>query len=120
MTEADPIRIGRLDGLEVTLASPTVSREHARIRREGERWVLEDSGSVNGVVIGGRRVRQQALAPGDEIVIEDFRLKFEPSDEEFIAGLSSKAQSFIKKAEKAGVTDPNLTFLNVRKLLDGD
>ena len=59
-----PIEIGR--GLErgISLSDPLVSRRHARLVFE-RGWVLEDTGSRNGVWYDGRRVER---APVDGVV----------------------------------------------------
>ena len=89
--DSDVIRIGRLTDVEITLESATVSREHAVIRRSGDRYILEDSGSVNGVLVGGERVTSHTLSPGDSISIEDYVIVFEPSDDMFPSGGAERA-----------------------------
>jgi hypothetical protein len=42
------VRIGRLEGSEVRLNDPSVSRRHASLRPVGNTWVLVDEGSTNG------------------------------------------------------------------------
>jgi pSer/pThr/pTyr-binding forkhead associated (FHA) protein len=43
--------LGRTQG-DVTFADdPQVSTRHARVRREGRRWLLEDLGSTNGTYL---------------------------------------------------------------------
>jgi hypothetical protein len=42
----------------------SVSRHHARIHRQGERWVVEDLGSMNGVYVNGRRTGRNLLRDG--------------------------------------------------------
>jgi hypothetical protein len=49
------ITIGRA-GASIALASPAVSRRHARLRRDGGRPVLDDLGSHNGTRIGGASI----------------------------------------------------------------
>jgi pSer/pThr/pTyr-binding forkhead associated (FHA) protein len=60
--------IGRASECQVSLASSTVSRHHARIRiAEGEAR-LEDLGSKNGTLLNGARIDHSApLRDGDEI-----------------------------------------------------
>jgi transcriptional regulator of acetoin/glycerol metabolism len=41
------------------------SRLHARLVRAGDRWVLEDAGSKNGLRANGRRARRHWLEDGD-------------------------------------------------------
>ncbi|MFO7743013.1 MAG: winged helix-turn-helix domain-containing protein [Anaerolineae bacterium] len=52
----DLITIGRAVENDVVVTSRRVSREHARLRREGWRVILEDLGSTNGTFLNGERV----------------------------------------------------------------
>jgi DNA-binding response OmpR family regulator len=62
--------IGRWEDNDVVVDDRWVSRNHARIRREGERYVLEDLGSRNGTLVNGRRITDQTvLADGDRIQV---------------------------------------------------
>ena len=72
----DVIFIGREAGNHVCLQSPFISRVHARLIREGQRWSVESLG-LNGVAIGGAALRsgaRQAVAEGQEIRIGEFLL----------------------------------------------
>jgi DNA-binding winged helix-turn-helix (wHTH) protein len=60
--------IGRDPDAAVLLESPSVSRRHARIRVADGRATLEDLGSKNGSMVGGRRIAGPILlADGDVI-----------------------------------------------------
>jgi DNA-binding winged helix-turn-helix (wHTH) protein len=60
--------LGRDDDCVVRSRSVRVSRRHARITVRGERAVLEDLGSRNGTLVGGRRIQGPVeLAAGDTI-----------------------------------------------------
>jgi DNA-binding winged helix-turn-helix (wHTH) protein len=60
--------LGRDPELELTFASPSVSRRHARLRVGPSEAVLEDLGSKNGTWVNGRRIAGPvALADRDEI-----------------------------------------------------
>ncbi len=50
------LRIGRSDENEVTLTDPSLSRRHAEIYHENGAWMLKDSGSRNGTLVGGRAI----------------------------------------------------------------
>lgn len=63
--------LGRSREIDVLLADPAVSREHAVISREGARFVLEDLGSANGTKLNGSPVERASLAEGDLIQIGD-------------------------------------------------
>jgi hypothetical protein len=49
--------IGRSASCHITIDDPLVSREHARIRVDGNRITLEDLGSRNGVQVGGKPIQ---------------------------------------------------------------
>lgn len=63
----DVLVIGRMEGCDVVLQDPSVSRRHAEIRREGDEWALIDLGSTNGTEVNGVRVNRHRLAHGDRI-----------------------------------------------------
>lgn len=69
--------VGRDRGCALSIPSSLVSRRHARIVLVGQRATLEDLGSKNGTVLGGRRVdRAVPLSDGDEIRIGPALLVF--------------------------------------------
>ncbi len=59
--------IGRAPGSDILLTEPSVSRNHARIFREGGHYWLKDLESANGTTLNGKRVKLQMLGDGDEI-----------------------------------------------------
>lgn len=59
--------IGRAVDCTVRIDDEALSRRHARIRREGDGFVLEDMGSLNGCYVGGRRVERMMLRDGDRV-----------------------------------------------------
>jgi DNA-binding response OmpR family regulator len=62
--------IGRWEDNDVVVDDRWVSRTHARVRREGERYTIEDLDSKNGTFVNGRRIAEPvALADGDEIQV---------------------------------------------------
>jgi two-component system cell cycle response regulator len=48
--------VGRSADVEVPIPDDSLSRRHARIRRAGTRYTLEDLGSTNGTFVDGTRV----------------------------------------------------------------
>jgi len=77
MLAGDRTVIGRSRDCDLTLDDPNISRRHAEVRQEAGGFVLADLGSTNGVKVNGRRTREAALQPGDEITIGTSRLTFE-------------------------------------------
>jgi len=53
--------------LSLQVCDPHVSRPHARMRRDGALWVIQDSRSTNGVKINGALHREAPLGDGDVI-----------------------------------------------------
>ena len=69
--------IGRAVESNVVITSRRVSREHARLRREGWRVILEDLGSTNGTFLNDERVLNPVeLRDGDRIGIGDVTFVF--------------------------------------------
>lgn len=63
----------------VGIAEHTVSRRHARIRRRGTTYLIEDLHSVNGTFVSGERLPPGALHPlrdGDELGVSNVLLVF--------------------------------------------
>ncbi len=74
--EAGPTTIGRSPECGIFLDDVTVSRKHAVVVRDGERWRLEDQGSLNGTFVNRARVDAAELNDGDELQIGKYRLTF--------------------------------------------
>lgn len=52
---------------DIVIDDPTVSKQHAAIILEGNRFIVVDLGSFNGVVVNEERVQRIDLRDGDEI-----------------------------------------------------
>jgi hypothetical protein len=73
------ITIGRHPDSNLVLADPNVSRNHAEIRPQGDRFEVVDLGSTNGTRVNGVRVDAQVLQDGDEVSFGNTRMRFEAS-----------------------------------------
>jgi hypothetical protein len=73
------ISIGRHPESNLVLADPNVSRNHAEIRPQGDRYLVVDLGSTNGTRVNGVRVDSQVLRDGDEVSFGNTRMRFEAS-----------------------------------------
>ena len=77
----DTIVIGRAVENDIVITSKRVSREHARVRREGWRVILEDLDSTNGTFLNGERVLAPTeLRDDDRITVGDVTLTFHDPD----------------------------------------
>ncbi len=77
LIENEELVIGRQEGLALSLADDWVSRRHARIRRDGDEFILEDLASSNGTYVDGVPIVSCVLRPGDWIQIGRNLLRFE-------------------------------------------
>lgn len=65
-------RMGRIQGLEISVQSPGISKEHFEITILGSEIILKDLRSSNGTFLNGVRVQQSKLREGDKIGAHDF------------------------------------------------
>jgi len=64
----EPMTIGRHGSNGIILADQQVSRHHAEIAMQGDRWLIRDLGSANGTYLNGRRIEKpHVLSPGDTV-----------------------------------------------------
>jgi len=71
-----PFQIGRLSGLNLTLTSDSVSKEHAELTQRGRDLWVRDLGSKNGTFVNSERVTESVLREGDILHVAqvEFRL----------------------------------------------
>jgi signal transduction histidine kinase len=86
------VTLGRGSSCDVMLDHETVSRVHARIYQDPfGRWIVEDLGSQNGVVVDGKRVKAHRILPGQKVGVSHFSLVISgESDQAVAAGLSGE------------------------------
>jgi pSer/pThr/pTyr-binding forkhead associated (FHA) protein len=81
MLTSETMTIGRAVESEIVITSKRVSREHARLRREGWRVILHDLGSTNGTFLNDERVLAPVeLHDSDRIKIGDVTFVFHDPD----------------------------------------
>ena len=69
--------IGRRSDCQVFVPDMKVSRQHARIHRITNRWMIEDLGSNNGTYVNGSRIQHHELRDHDLIRIAGNRILVE-------------------------------------------
>jgi phosphoserine phosphatase RsbU/P len=75
--EGETIVLGRSPDCDITLPSPSISRQHARLFRQQEKWFLEDMRSRNGTVVNNQVISAPTLLrTNDHIRICDFEAIF--------------------------------------------
>jgi hypothetical protein len=70
------LTIGRAEQSDIPLADPGVSRNHARVVREGDDFIVEDLRSTNGTEVNGQPIRRRRLANGDMLKLASSTLQF--------------------------------------------
>jgi len=72
-----PIVVGRAPESDVLLAHESISRQHARIAREDNDWILRDLDSKNGSRVNTFHVTEQVLRNGDRLDLGTIRMYVE-------------------------------------------
>ncbi|HPG27024.1 MAG TPA: adenylate/guanylate cyclase domain-containing protein [Myxococcota bacterium] len=97
-----PIVIGRAPDSDLLLQHESISRQHARIARQDDGWVIRDLGSKNGSRVNTFHVTEQVLRHGDRLDLGTIRMYVE-------IGPASKASRarviFEEKRRPAGHTE---------------
>ncbi|MDI6860462.1 MAG: FHA domain-containing protein [Caldisericia bacterium] len=65
------INIGRESDNDIVLDDPKVSRQHAKMKIEGDTFVIYDLASSNGTFVNNQKITNELLHDGDEIKIGD-------------------------------------------------
>ncbi|MFT6068555.1 MAG: pSer/pThr/pTyr-binding forkhead associated (FHA) protein [Bacteriovoracaceae bacterium] len=68
--------MGRGDEADVQVLDAKSSRAHAELKKVGEKYVVTDLGSQNGIVINDLKVTQHQLIDGDKIIIGQTVFKY--------------------------------------------
>ena len=61
--------MGRSDTCDIQILDTKSSREHAELTKVGEKYVLTDLGSQNGIVVNDLKVNQHTLSDGDKVIV---------------------------------------------------
>jgi hypothetical protein len=74
---AGALTIGRRSSAEIVLADAKVSRDHTRVERAGDGFVVEDLGSLNGTLLNGQQlIGRSPLRDGDTLTIGHSTFRF--------------------------------------------
>lgn len=87
--DASPFSIGRRADNRLQLSDVQVSRRHAELIRDGDRWKVRDCESRLGTFVNGNRVSaESALKPGDVIRLGQTELQLDESQTSAISAAS--------------------------------
>ena len=96
------ITIGRVDKNDIKIENLAVSRQHARIVQDGDRYIMEDLNSLNGTFVNEKRVMKCILRNEDEILVGKHTLVFIDREEKPI---EMRKDIDISLAEKTVILD---------------
>lgn len=86
--DKDVMSIGRSRDNDIVVENLSVSRNHARIRRQNGKYVLTDLNSANGTYVNGVRVSKTEIVDNDIVTIGKHKLLFSDKvvDEDQVIG----------------------------------
>jgi hypothetical protein len=71
-----PWSVGRSQENDIVINDPNVSRNHARISRADNGFVVEDLGSTNGTLLDGAPIDRERIEGGDELTFGQSTARF--------------------------------------------
>ena len=103
--------IGRSEGVTIRLSDPSISRQHATIRREDRNFWLVDLGSANGTFVNGVALTSaRVLHHGDRVHFGGAVLSFHQAEHEEAQDFSPNAKTQISRAGPAPIKDVPATL----------
>jgi len=96
--------IGRSGDNTITLPDPTASRNHAQVIFADGKWVVEDLGSANGIIVGGQQVEKVILRSGDTFKIGGVTFRFIEKE------LSGKSDQLFETVQILATASDDLDF----------
>jgi serine phosphatase RsbU (regulator of sigma subunit)/pSer/pThr/pTyr-binding forkhead associated (FHA) protein len=109
--------IGRRSDCHIFVPDMRVSRQHARVHKDGDDWMLEDLGSNNGTYVNGVRLETAtSIRDRDEISIANNRIRVEAQDGErpseppgsMVTIVDVGGRSLIRSREDSGIISSGL------------
>jgi DNA-binding NtrC family response regulator len=117
------LRLGKAPDNDVVIDHPTVSRNHMVVKRQGERFLVQDLGSTNGTFVDGAQIREAYLKPGSLLEMGDVQLRFQskvapvqiaPTPEDRLGDLVGKSlpmRQIFALLQRIGPTDSTLLLV---------
>jgi hypothetical protein len=73
--EQEEFIIGRGKSSHLEIPDPDLSRKHATIKKQGERYYIEDH-SINGIRYQGMKIKRKEIKPGDSFFLCEHEIQF--------------------------------------------
>lgn len=105
-----PFKIGRALENHLVIQEATLSRFHAEIHKQGDRYYLVDNQSTGGSSVNDRTAGKVALHNGDSIILAGTALVFVDQDARQLSERSKRSTGPLDEP----VTDNDPTILQVK------
>lgn len=102
--------LGRTDDNDIVIEHRSISRNHCKLVREGDRVRILDLKSANGILVNGEDVEQAVLRSGDIIELGKVRVRFVPIGERFSVSPEDIQRARLSDAALDGDTEMNATI----------
>lgn len=120
--------IGRKDDCTIRIPLSVVSRRHAEVVVEGDAVILRDLGAANGTFLNNRKVTEDDLEPGDQIVIGPVvftvQIDGDPPNDEIIkirskvaAGQGAKGAARVGTSKNVSMSDDEIDPISALEAL---
>ncbi len=96
--KSNRIILGRGDGADIQVMDTQSSREHAEIVKSGDKYIITDLASHNGIIVNDLKITQHILNDGDKIIIGHTVFKYNLLN--ITSSLEEKKKALIAIAEE--------------------
>jgi len=102
-SEKDKVVIGRSSKNFVTIEDVLISRRHCIVYFVDGRWVAEDLGSRNGILVNGSKKKKVVIKYGDNLQVGHSKMQFDKTPDGKLAGKMIAGYQFLEKIGQGGM-----------------
>ncbi|MEI7729449.1 MAG: AAA family ATPase [Verrucomicrobiota bacterium] len=102
----DRTRIGRSEANDLWIPAQSLSRHHAVVVREGDKFTLQDDGSTYGILVNGQVVRSMPLVEGAVFSLGEVEFTFSVAEAPAESAKATPIKVKIKGSEPVPETKP--------------
>lgn len=110
--DKDVLSVGRARDNDVVIENLSVSRNHARIKKEDGKYFLTDMNSANGTLVNGVRITKTEIFHNDQITVGKHLLLFINQDAAAAAGTATSEK---RTGDEAPIASGEMGVLVVSK-----
>jgi pSer/pThr/pTyr-binding forkhead associated (FHA) protein len=121
VADDDDIFVGRIPSInDICINDPSVSRQHAHIKKREEGYAIYDLKSLNGILLNGKKIAKALLKDGDEIQLGDVLVSVHlkgSTEEEVLQSIeqSENTQAEYNERQRSEATRPGVTYEQLKK-----